>query len=88
MSDKKISKAIADELFNLIKKHGADISQVLALVTSIYMTTEDASVMTAVIQRAVKPLSSGGGYKAIVCNTINCDQTAHDPKRCAMIPAS
>ena len=49
MSDKKISNAFADELFNLIKKHGADISQVLALVTSIYMTTEDASVMTAVI---------------------------------------
>lgn len=39
-----------------------------------------------VIQRAVKPLPSGGGYKAIVCNTINCDQTAHDQKRCAIIP--
>lgn len=45
----KIRDAFVTEFFELVKKHDVEIPQVLALLTSVYMTAEEVSVMSSVI---------------------------------------
>ena len=42
----KIRDAFVTEFFELVKKHDVEIPQVLALLTSVYMTAEEVSVMS------------------------------------------
>lgn len=45
----KIGDAFITDFFELVKKHDVDIPQVLALLTGVYMTAEEVSVMSSVI---------------------------------------